>query len=147
MKRFSKLIILLLLVGLLAGCQKKKNPVTGPEDNSPELTVLASAEEAYQLIQSHQDDPNFVILDVRSDAEFRDGHIPSAINININSETFRDDVDGLDKNKTYLVYCRSGSRSTAAVEIMQELGFLHLYNFTGGFSAWQGADYPIDKES
>lgn len=87
--------------------------------------------------QSLMKDKNAVVLDVRSPAETRDGVIPGYKMINLMSSDFLDQVGKLDKNKTYLVYCRSGNRSGQACNAMAGLGFTKLYNLIGGISAWK----------
>jgi rhodanese-related sulfurtransferase len=84
-------------------------------------------------------DPNAVLLDVRTEAEFNEGIIPNAINIDINSgQLFVNAVEALDKHKNYYVYCRSGMRSAKACEIMNQLGFKNAYNLSGGITGWTG---------
>jgi len=55
------------------------------------------------------------------------------------------DLDSLDKDKIYLVYCRAGSRSAKASQIMSDLKFKKIYNMDGGFDTWYGAGYPSEK--
>ncbi|MBU3821150.1 rhodanese-like domain-containing protein [Flavobacteriaceae bacterium XHP0103] len=96
---------------------------------------LSQEEWAEQLAN----DDNAVILDVRTDAEVADGIIPNAIHIDIyKGQDFIDEVDALDKNKNYYVYCRSGNRSGQACQIMEELGFENAYNLEGGILQWTG---------
>ena len=78
-----------------------------------------------------------VILDVRTQAETSDGKIPNSQLINIMSLDFKGKVSKLDKDKTYLVYCRSGARSGKACKTMAKLGFDKLYNLSGGIIAWK----------
>lgn len=73
-----------------------------------------------------------VILDVRTKEEYDSGHVEKAINIDYNSADFSKKISALDKNKTYLVYCRSGNRSSKAVSEMKGLGFTSIYNLSGG---------------
>ncbi|MEZ4902018.1 MAG: rhodanese-like domain-containing protein [Spirosomataceae bacterium] len=80
--------------------------------------------------------PGAVILDVRTPAEMRSGHIKGAINIDLMSADFQQKVAKLDKNKTYFVYCRSGNRSGQACKMMGDAGFEHLYNLSGGMMSW-----------
>jgi len=97
--------------------------------------------EAYTLIQNNIGNPNFVILDVRTPAEFADEHIENAINLDYYSETFRDDLDKLDKTKIYLIYCRTGSRGESSLAIMKELGFREVYNISGGITEWKAEGF------
>lgn len=79
--------------------------------------------------------PNSVLLDVRTPAEFAGGAIGNAINIDIMGYNFQQDIAKLSKDKTYMVYCRSGNRSGQACSVMSKLGFT-CYNLAGGISSW-----------
>jgi phage shock protein E len=79
----------------------------------------------------------YAVLDVRTKAEFVAGHIPGAINIDVNDPQFEQKIAKLKKDTPYLVQCRSGARSTRACEKMTGLGFKELYNLEGGILAWQ----------
>jgi rhodanese-related sulfurtransferase len=84
-------------------------------------------------------DTNSVVLDVRTPDECSDGKIPSAINIDIyKGQGFINAVEELDKSKNYYVYCKAGSRSAQACQIMNEMGFDHTFNLEGGFMNWKG---------
>jgi rhodanese-related sulfurtransferase len=83
-------------------------------------------------------DPGTVVLDVRTNGEYKGGHIPKALQIDISSNGFTDKIEQLDKSKTYLVYCRSGSRSGTACRVMASKGFTNLFNLSGGIGAWNG---------
>ncbi|MGE0929430.1 rhodanese-like domain-containing protein [Cytophagales bacterium EPR-FJ-38] len=78
---------------------------------------------------------NAVLLDVRTKAEFQGGTIKGAKNIDLMSPTFSEQVDKLDKNKIYLLFCRSGNRSGQACNIMAGKGY-KVYNLSGGVGAW-----------
>lgn len=80
--------------------------------------------------------PDTIILDVRTAGEFAGGKIRGAKNIDIMSRNFSEQVKNLSKNKTYLIYCRSGNRSGQACEVMAGMGFESLKNMTGGISRW-----------
>ncbi|WP_295295315.1 rhodanese-like domain-containing protein [uncultured Brachyspira sp.] len=82
-------------------------------------------EKAIKLVNSST---NMVILDVRTREEYLSGNIPNAINIDVLSQDFKSKIDMLDKNKEYLIYCRSGNRSAIASSIMSTNGFLNIYN-------------------
>lgn len=104
-----------------------------------------SPKEASILIQNNRNNPDFVIIDVRTPQEFADGHIANAVNIDYYSVTFRNDIDKLVKSKTYLVYCQSGGRSQNSAKIMEELNFSKVYNILGGIVAWESAELPTVK--
>lgn len=79
---------------------------------------------------------NTIILDVRTPAETSQGTIEGAQLLDYKAEDFATKIDALDKSKTYLVYCRSGGRSSGAAKLMQEKGFRDIYNLKGGYKAW-----------
>lgn len=80
--------------------------------------------------------PDTVIIDVRTAGEFASGKIRGAKNLDIISPAFANQVKNLPKDKTYLLYCRSGKRSGQACEIMTEMGFEKLKNLSGGIMRW-----------
>lgn len=79
-----------------------------------------------------------VLLDVRTPEEVADSRIPNSINIDFRSPDFINEVDELDKNKSYFVYCRSGARSANACMQMSTMGFEKLTNLHGGILGWSG---------
>lgn len=84
-------------------------------------------------------DPDAVILDVRTSAELNEGIIPKAVHLDIYmGREFIDELNKLEKNKNYFVYCRSGNRSGQACSIMEQMGFQNAYNLIGGMLEWQG---------
>jgi len=88
-------------------------------------------------------EPNTVILDVRTAVEFSQEKIAGAVLIDIHSSNFKDQVQRLDKSKTYLVYCRSGNRSVKACNIMKGMGFEKLYNLKHGINGWVKNNKPV----
>lgn len=69
-----------------------------------------------------------VILDVRTPAEYSDLHVADSINIDFLNSNFKEEVSKLDRNKSYKLYCRSGNRSSKALEIMKQLNFKNVEN-------------------
>lgn len=102
-----------------------------------------SPEEAYELIQRNKESPDFIILDVRTPTEFEESHIDDSILLDFKSSDFKPKLKDLDKNKTYVVYCRSGRRSANSVNLMNKLGFKAVYNMMGGIIAWNGSGLPL----
>ena len=81
---------------------------------------------------------NAVVLDVRTTEEFQAGHLPGAVNIDVQKDDFGQNIQPLDKSKTYLVYCKSGRRSEKALKMLYDAGFKNAYHLKGGITAWQG---------
>ncbi len=80
-----------------------------------------------------------VLLDVRTMEEYQQGYIPNAKLIDVNKQDeFLQQLQHLDKSKTYLLYCRSGKRSEKARLLMKENGFPKVFHLEGGIEAWQG---------
>lgn len=84
-----------------------------------------------------------VILDVRTAEEIAEGHIEGAQFMDFYREDFKIEIESMDKEFTYAVYCRSGKRSGKAIEIMQEAGFHNLFNLDGGIIDWAHAGMPV----
>lgn len=114
----------------------------GQAEESDLLTPAAAA----KLIQTHGADHDFIILDVRTSAEYATGHIPNAVLLDFNSPDFADKIEAMPKNATYLVYCRSGARSAKAATLLREKGFLEVLEIKGGMIGWQKEGLPLAKE-
>ncbi len=88
-------------------------------------------------------EPNVVLLDVRTEAEFKDGHLKGAINIDQGESGFTDKVKGaIAQDKTIAIYCRSGRRSANAASKLGDLGY-KCVNLKGGIIAWGKAGKAI----
>lgn len=118
-------LVVFIVVGLMmyASCQTK-----GGNDGFKNVDVVTFDEMA-----SGED---VVILDVRTPEEIAQGKIPNALEMDVKSDDFSKKIAELSKDKTYLVYCRSGRRSKKACGIMKEHGMNELVNLEGGFLAW-----------
>jgi rhodanese-related sulfurtransferase len=80
--------------------------------------------------------PGTVVLDVRTPSEFASGHLEGAINLDVSSPEFAQALAELDPDLPYAVYCRSGNRSAAALEVMLGQGFTSAFHLAGGIGAW-----------
>ncbi len=139
--RLKNFMVLALSVSLVIGATLTGGCVLDETATIKDVTP----QEAFTLIQDNQNNPDFVIFDVRTPAEFGGEHIENATNIDFYSEAFRDMLNNLDKNKTYLIYCRSGGRSGSALDIMAELNFKEVYNILGGIILWKTEGFPTIK--
>ena len=124
----KKLIVVILTsVLIFTGCTSA--------DDSVDLKVSDFSAKSQEV--------GVVSLDVRTADEFAEGHLIDAININVESGNFEAEIEKLDKNTTYAVYCRSGRRSAIAVDLMKKAGFTSLYNLDGGVIDWSASGLPL----
>ena len=112
----------LTIISLLFSCNQTAN-LTFQDIDSDELELMINKED-------------LTLLDVRTTAEYSNGHLISALNINYYGENFDDEIDKLDKLKPIVVYCKSGGRSSKSALKLVEKGFEKIYNLKGGFDQW-----------
>lgn len=94
------------------------------------------------LLINHKD---AIVLDVREDNEYTQGHILNAVHIPIN--ILSDKISRLEKyrSRPIIASCRSGSRSSQACRLLKKNGFEKIHNLKGGIVAWQNASLPLAK--
>lgn len=113
----SLFILAICFVAVLVGCSQKV------VENMPmvdfEQTMLKDA----------------ILIDVRTPEEYAEGHLEDALNINWYDADFAEKFDGMDKQKTVYVYCKSGRRSLEAQEKLKSVGFKNVINLEGGYDA------------
>ena len=122
----KKLVFLLLAVLLLTACGQDK------ENDQGAVYMNITAEEAKQIMDSEE---GYIILDVRTQEEYDQGHIPGAILISHEEIAEKAEDVLTDKYQLILVYCRSGRRSKIAAEALVELGYTNIKEF-GGIIDW-----------
>ena len=128
----SLFLLILALSVLVAACSS---------DTTTQTIELVSPADAAQVIT---DDPaGLVVLDIRTLEEFNEAHLADAVMIDFYAEDFADQLDTLDKDVPYVLYCRTGNRSSDAVNTMEDLGFVEVYEIDGGIVNWYDQGYPI----
>jgi len=146
-ERFYKLLSwCIVLVAALVTAGNVACKPTSSTSNISDITV----QESYNLIQDNLDNTDFVIIDIRTPQEYADGYIERAINVDFYAADFEQQLDQLDKNEIYLVYCRSANRSGQAMPVFERLGFTTVYNMLGGIVQWEADGYstvPLDQSS
>jgi len=117
-----------------------------PKQDYGQSSTIAniSIDSAYALTQLYAQDPRFVILDVRTDAEYTSSHIENAVNLDYFNPDFASWLDSLPKTKIYLIHCGIGGRSAGARDLMANRGFQTVYNMLGGFNSWK-TKYPVTQ--
>ena len=122
----KKLVFLLLAAMILTACGQNK------ENGQGAVYVNITAEEAKQIMDSEE---GYIILDVRTQEEYDQGHIPGAIVISHEKIAEKAEEVLTDKDQLILVYCRSGRGSKIAAEALVELGYTNIKEF-GGIIDW-----------
>ncbi len=134
----------LLVLGLLAGCAGEATPSeSAPASSSQALSQSSSQsekityeqitqEQAKELLDSEED---YVLLDVRTQLEYEEGHIPGAVLLPDYEVSEKAEELLPDKDQLILVYCRSGNRSKSASRALAELGYTNVKEF-GGIQDW-----------
>ncbi len=108
------------------------------EADIPSKLIDANAFEKIMQI-----DPSAQIIDVRTPEEYQGGHIERALNFDIKSSDFEQNISKLDKEKVVLIYCGVGARSAKAASRFQKAGFDRVYDLTGGLTAWKEAGKKV----
>ena len=96
---------------------------------------------ALRLMEEKGDE--ITILDIRPEDEFEKEHVPGAENLDYHGHHFQEKAEKLDKNKNYIIYCKSGARGEYFMGKMKESGFNGAYNILGGFVAWKISRLPL----
>jgi rhodanese-related sulfurtransferase len=115
--------------GLVTGC----DPSVARVADSPMRVTEIDVVEAAALVGGGQ----VVVLDVRTAGEFESGHIPGATNVDFRSGDFEERLRALDRERTYLVHCATGGRSSRALETFERLGFKSVVHMRSGFKGWE----------
>jgi rhodanese-related sulfurtransferase len=132
MKNRMKLLLATAALGavVIAGC-------SSATATSVETVAPATAAEIITTESSE------IVLDIRTPEEYDAGIIEGAINIDFYSNDFAQQLDGLDKDAHYVVYCNSGNRSGQANSTFEELGFTNVTEIDGGITAWYSDGLPV----
>jgi rhodanese-related sulfurtransferase len=133
MKRITISVLLIALIGAF-GSLALALDATGQS---------VSARQFKSLLDRHQGDPDVVILDIRTPNEFKTGHIQGAVLLDYYSSDYVDRLKALERDKTYLIYCRSGNRSGKSLAIFDKLGFQRVINLNTGVIGWTREKYPL----
>ena len=125
-KRWIRVCFVIMVALLAAGCSQS------PAGASVDVSV----DEALRLWQAKE----AILIDVRTPAEYRDGHIPGVVNIPLDELEKR--LGEIPKDKKVVLICRTGNRSAQGTKFLRSKGFDNVFNSTGGMSTWKG---PVTK--
>lgn len=135
--KFNIVIITLLVVVAIFSCkaEQDRNAAKGGA-----VFANISVDEAHKMLAGSGD---YILLDIRTPGEFASGYIEGAINIDYYESNYRAELAKLDRDKVYIIYCRSGNRSGKSLSIMKSLGFKTVYNVLGGINRWKSNGYRL----
>jgi rhodanese-related sulfurtransferase len=136
MKIFAALLVGLLVVGV--SCVRADDSTNA----APTKATHVDGKEAGKLVAKG----DITVIDIRTPSEFAGGHIAGATNINYRANNFSEQIEKLDRDKTYLVHCAVGARSTSSLPKFEKLGFKHIIHLDGGIRSWEAAGNPVEKK-
>lgn len=110
------------------------------ENQNKEVIKTLTPQNAFELIKNHKE---LTLIDIRTPEEFSRGHVDGAENLDYYSEDFEKQLEKIDKEKKYMIYCGSGVRSTKTSRLMEDMGFVDLYTILGGFAGWKINKLPV----
>ena len=121
------------LLGLLTLFNCKKN-----QSEAIELITPAEMKEISEI-------EGIQLVDVRTPAEYKEGHLPNALNIDFFDPNFEVNIQKLDKTKPVIVYCQRGSRSAKCASQLIANGFVKIYDLDRGFSKWKSRGFEVEN--
>lgn len=125
-KKMSLTVIFIALAIILGGTYYALQP----------KSVKASNDVTAEQIKAMLNDPNVVMLDVRTPMEVSGGKIGNAVHVDYMNRSFESEIAKLDPSKTYVVYCHSAGRSPGAVRTLKKNGFENVLHYPGGWADW-----------
>lgn len=144
MKKSGLILIAVVVFALIIAGYMLYAPQETIEDNSQEEIAASyvdiSSPEAKELIDNN---PDIIIVDVSPDYE--NGHLPGAVGYYLGDGSLDEALQTLDKEATYLVYCRFDSASRAGAQKFIDAGFMNVYRLEDHYSGWVAHGYPIEK--
>lgn len=135
--------LIVLCLGVAVACRSANSSSADSSDKStlaPRTENLTADQFEQQLQQ-----PNALLLDVRTPDEYAQGHLRGATLIDIEATDFDQKIATLDRSKTIMVYCTTGGRSSDAVERLQKAGFGKIQNLTQGYDDWTAKGKATEK--
>lgn len=140
MKRFWLLTVLVLL---LAACGGAAQEATLPEEGLGDAPLALSDTVDVETVAEVRERDDVLVLDVREQWEYDEGHIPGVTLIPMAEVSQR--LDEIPADKTVIVTCRSGNRSGQVTDYLRQQGFDNVHNMDGGILAWEAAGYDVER--
>ena len=143
MKQRIFILFLIITVALSSGCGQQATPAPAASTNSEiDLATLPALLDPATVNQI-RDRADVLLIDVREQTEYNEGHIPGITLIPMGEIPGR--LAEIPKDKTVVVTCRSGNRSSQVASYLQQQGFTNIHDLQGGIVAWQQAGLPVER--
>lgn len=147
MKQRSFVLLVVFLVALLTGCgQPAPTAPAAAADNAASAEIDLATLPALldpATVNQIRERADVLLIDVREQAEYNEGHIPGITLIPMGEISNR--LAEIPKDKTVVVTCRSGNRSSQVASYLQQQGFTNIHDMQGGIVAWQQAGLPVER--
>ncbi len=140
--RLFTILFVSLFILIVAACGSAPADSPPPQPSDTDLTSLAVDLNASD-VNSLRENPDVVLIDVREQYEYDEGHIPGITLIPLG--TIPNRLDEIPTDKQVVFVCRSGNRSNQATEFLQQQGFDNVHNMLGGMNAWDDAGYDVER--
>lgn len=139
MKQFWLLAMFLLLLAACGGAQEATVPEAGLDDGLLSLPETVDVD----TVAAVRERDDVLVLDVREQWEYDEGHIPGVTLIPMAEISQR--LDEIPADRTVIVTCRSGNRSGQVTDYLRQQGFDNVHNMDGGILAWEAAGYDVER--
>ncbi|MCI0448766.1 MAG: rhodanese-like domain-containing protein [Chlorobi bacterium] len=134
MQILRSIFVILIISVIFTSCEYFFPSLSGDK-----ITV----EEAYNFLKKHKGDEDIVLLDVRTKVQYDKIHIQGAVLMDYERTTFPDEIEKLDRKKTYIIYSQNNKWSANTFELMKELNFPNVHYIAGGIEEWQKQNLPM----
>jgi len=130
-----------ILLLALTGCYSTPS-LANTDETFPDYGLI-SPQQAGTVLRALQGEPDFVLLDIRTSPEIAESHISGTVALDFYSPSFAENLAELERELTYLIYCRTGNRTGQTMAMMADLGFEKVFDLDGGIRAWTQRGYPV----
>jgi len=143
MKKFVSLTFVFLPLVATVGCSSSDDAASDREMS--DTTMVAQTTDTTAPVSDAMMPVENVVIDVRTPAEFAEGHLDGAVNMDLEGGVFEQQFSSLNKEGTYAIYCRSGRRSAVAVQLMKDAGYTYVIDLGGLEEAHEATGLEIVK--
>ncbi|MBM3639240.1 MAG: rhodanese-like domain-containing protein [Actinobacteria bacterium] len=143
MKKLVSLTFVFLPLVATVGCSSSDEAT--PDQAMSDTTMVAQTTDTTAPASDTMMPVENVVIDVRTTAEFAEGHLDGAVNLDLEGGVFEQQFMSLGKDGTYSIYCRSGRRSAVAVQMMKDAGYTYVIDLGGLEEAQEATGLEIVK--